>query len=205
MYRAIAEALEWTPTPRRVERERRRGRSQWLPGCQCPITEWWQPAMLTRTRVPASQTVVATVSTTTVPTPPASGTSVPGSPTATVAGDPAIYAQGIAVLQAYLDTWREQGLYAATTRYIMPTGDSPPLKQAALDSLKLLSGTIVSWRRYAWVSENQFTVTVTLDLHFPNQDGLAWGEGVNNRYATFIRPDTQAQFLIWLTTSPPPR
>jgi len=25
MYRAIAEALEWTPTPRRVEKERRKG------------------------------------------------------------------------------------------------------------------------------------------------------------------------------------
>jgi hypothetical protein len=48
-----------------------------------------------------------------------------------------------------------------------------------------------------------FTLLVAMDLHFPNGDGAAWGEGRNDRFVTFTRKSVSDSFRLNFSTGPP--
>jgi hypothetical protein len=68
---------------------------------------------------------------------------------------------------------------------------------------QLLSGEISGYEVYQHISDDDFTLLVDLQLHFPAANESAWGEGVNSRFITFQRADAGSPFLMQFATSPP--
>ena len=103
------------------------------------------------------------------------------------------YSAAIAEVGGYLATWHRQGAQAAQ-RFMVPAerGPSPIL---------LRSGKVVSYRPYRWVSPDNFTLFVILDLHFIGSPG-AWNSGSNGRFVTFTRRAGQSHYLMYFATGP---
>jgi hypothetical protein len=121
------------------------------------------------------------------------------------AGDPTAYAVAIAEVDAYLDAWSRQGSIKAAAIYNVaeqqaPTDAAPDWK----DPLILVSGKVVDYRPYAWVSSGQFTLMVTVDLQFAGSDpaAAAWGNGRNSRFVTFTGPNAATKYRMSWATGP---
>jgi hypothetical protein len=64
-----------------------------------------------------------------------------------------------------------------------------------------LRARVVHYQVDSWQSSDDFTLLVTLDLHFPPQAGVAWNEGMNGRFVQFGRESkTQTYRLGWATS-----
>jgi hypothetical protein len=64
-----------------------------------------------------------------------------------------------------------------------------------------LRARLVHYQVDSWRSPDDFTLLVTLDLHFPPQTALAWNEGSNGRFVHFSRgPHSQTYQLEWATS-----
>ena len=105
-----------------------------------------------------------------------------------------VYSAAIAELHDYLSVWHEQGRSVASERFLVSG-------QRGGGDYKLRRGKVVSYQPYRWVSGNQFTLLVTLDLHFTGSPG-AWNQGRNDRFVTFFRPTGRGPYLLQFATSP---
>ena len=91
---------------------------------------------------------------------------------------------------------------------------SATVPAAALGSLQLavqrlvgapapapLTAALVGCRVHAWSSVDDFTVLVTVSLHFASADTGAWNEGANDRFVRFTRvPGDTAYRLTWASS-----
>jgi hypothetical protein len=117
----------------------------------------------------------------------------------------AAYATAIAEVDAYLDTWSRQGSTKAAAIYNVPEQQAPTdAAQDWKDPLILVSGKVVDYRPYAWVSSGQFTLMVTMDLHFTGADpaASAWAEGRNSQVVTFRGPNATTKYRMSWATGP---
>jgi hypothetical protein len=74
------------------------------------------------------------------------------------------------------------------------------LTQARQGMPTIQRARLVSYRVYRWGTSDDFTLFVTLDLHFPTGNTAAWKEGLNGRFITFTKlPDDSAYQLSWAT------
>ncbi len=103
------------------------------------------------------------------------------------------YSAAIAEVNDYLATWHQQGAQAAQ-RFMVPAERGP-------NPILLRNGKVVSYRPYRWVSQDNFTLFVILDLHFAGFPG-AWDSGRNGRFVTFTRQAGQSHYLMYFATSP---
>lgn len=103
-------------------------------------------------------------------------------------------ATGMQRLRAYLDTWIRDGAIAAG-RFRVPD------QQTSVDQPDLLAATVTGQQVTRWVSSDQFTVMVTMQMHFAG-DGITFGEGVNTRFVTFTRSGPDQPYLLSFATSP---
>ncbi len=104
------------------------------------------------------------------------------------------YSAAIGELRDYLTAWHEQGESVASERFLVPS-------QRGGSGVILKTGTVISYQPYHWVSSSQFTLLVTLDLHFTGSPG-AWNVGNNDRFITFFRPAGQDRYLLQFATGP---
>ena len=109
----------------------------------------------------------------------------------------AVYAEGAAYIQSYLTSWQKNGLYVANQKYLNPSMGSTPKKGNPV----LISGSVTSTQQYNWVSADNFTVMVDLDLRFSG-NSAAWGNGINTRFVTFVRSSASAPYQMTLATGP---
>lgn len=122
-------------------------------------------------------------------------------------GNLAVYVEAIAEVNAYLDAWARHGPIVAAALYNVATlqahrdAETP---QAWRGPLFLISGQVTDYRPYAWVSTRQFTLLITMKLHFTGSDpaASAWAEGRNGRYVTFSRPNADALYRMSWATGP---
>jgi hypothetical protein len=105
------------------------------------------------------------------------------------------YSAAIAEVNDYLTTWHLHGAQAAQ-RFMVPAERGPDP-----NAILLSSGKVVSYRPDRWVSQDNFTLLVILDLHFAGSPG-AWNSGANGRYVTFTRQAAQSHYLMYFATSP---
>jgi hypothetical protein len=103
------------------------------------------------------------------------------------------YSTAIAEVNEYLMTWSEHGARAAQ-RFLVRSERGP-------DPIRLSSGSVISYKPDRWVSANEFTLLVILNLHFTGSSG-AWNPGRNGRFITFTRSGRQSQYLMYFATSP---
>lgn len=103
--------------------------------------------------------------------------------------------QAVSDLRQFLQVWTRDGLKAAAKTYVAPDGQPP-------GELQLTSGSVESFSVEKWQSADNFTLLVSLDLHFPNGDGAAFGEGRNDRFVTFSRPAPGRHFVMSFATGP---
>jgi hypothetical protein len=66
-----------------------------------------------------------------------------------------------------------------------------------------LSGSITDYQPYQHISDDDFTLLITFELHLPYGNESAWGEGPNSRFITFKRADASSPFTMKFATSPP--
>lgn len=68
----------------------------------------------------------------------------------------------------------------------------------------LLSARIESSQLVSWTSVNDFVLSVTMALRFREDPTLTsnWGEGDNNRFFRFTRPDAASAYRMYEATSP---
>lgn len=121
-----------------------------------------------------------------------------GSPTAdpAAAADLKTVQAGVAAIQAFLDTWRRDGLALATHRYL-DADSQVPLSATGLPRLR--SGKALHTEVFSWESRDRFTLYVSLELHFSG-DRMAWNEGENGRFITVTR--TGGALRLAFATSP---
>jgi hypothetical protein len=85
-----------------------------------------------------------------------------------------------------------RNLRAAVHRLTVPRSGSPTALRAKL----------VRYRIDSWDSADDFTLLVSLDLHFPTKDTLAWNEGSNERFIHFTRAPSAASYHLGWATGP---
>jgi len=98
----------------------------------------------------------------------------------------------ISALRDYLNLWRVAGFAVAARQYQVPSS-------SAMDTFRLKSGTVTSWRQVAWTSSNRFTLLVSLDLHFIGSSG-PWNVGGNDLYVTFTRSTSSGSWRMNIFT-----
>jgi len=64
------------------------------------------------------------------------------------------------------------------------------------------SARLVSYRLDSWRSPSDFTVVVTVDLHFATNNTMAWSKGSNTRFVRFTRSSSRDQYRLTWATSP---
>lgn len=109
-------------------------------------------------------------------------------------GDPTAYAEALAVLQDYLDTWKGEGPLVASQFNAVPFDANTP-KNVVVGGA-LLDGKVVSYSPLQLINENSFTLGVTVDLHFAPGAAVPWNDGPNTSFVTFARADTLSPFKI---------
>lgn len=122
-------------------------------------------------------------------------------PTKTLTGSmdhSAIYTEAFAYLQSFLDSWQKIGAYAAGRKYLDPSM-WPKQEQG---NPVLIAGTVKLTQPYSWVSSDHFTVMADLGLRFSGS-GVAWGNGINTRFVTFVRSSASTPYRMTLNTGPP--
>jgi hypothetical protein len=110
-------------------------------------------------------------------------------------GNGRAYAAAIAEVNEYLTVWREHGLVAAQRFKVLSERGPDP------SPVKLNGGEVTSYRPYRWVSEDNFTLLVILNLRFSGSPG-AWNPGKNGRFITFTRKAGQSRYLMYFATGP---
>jgi hypothetical protein len=105
-----------------------------------------------------------------------------------------VYSRAIAEVRAYLTAWQEHGEEAAALRYKVPAERGP-------DGMSLSSGSVLSYRPERWISADNFTLLVLMNLHFTGSPG-AWNPGLNGRFVTFTRAAGASGYLMYFATSP---
>jgi hypothetical protein len=134
-------------------------------------------------------------------------------PTPVLTGDAATYAAAVAEIQAYLDMWVKDGPYAAAARYLVPEEQAPACATARWPLTPgdpcgpaplLLSANVASTDVWSWTSSDDFTLGVTMSLHFGGDPTLTsnWGEGNNERFFRFTRPNAGSDYRMYLATGP---
>lgn len=98
----------------------------------------------------------------------------------------------VATIQAFLDTWRRDGIAVASRDYSVSD-------QQAASGPQLSAGKVLDASVSSWDSPDHFTLEVSLDLHFAG-DPLAWSQGANDRFVTVTR-DAKG-FRLSFATSP---
>ena len=148
-----------------------------------------------------------------VSAPPAPATSPPvppGSHVAPTGGDPAIYAAASSEIQSYLTMEVQHSPYAAAAAYLTRDEQAPagadtawPAPDADPQMPVLVAGSVYSYEPWSWTSADQFTLSVTLDLHFHGDPARAnWNEGHNQQFFTFSRPTPQTRWRMYVATGP---
>jgi hypothetical protein len=148
-----------------------------------------------------------------VSAPSAPGTSPAQPPTIHVAptgGDPAVYAAAISEIQSYLTMEVQHGPYAAAAAYLAADEQAPvgaattwPVPDADPQTPVLIAGSVYSYEPWSWTSADQFTLSVTLDLHFRGDPARAnWYEGHNGEFFTFSRLTPQTRWRMEIGTGP---
>lgn len=107
------------------------------------------------------------------------------------------YAQGLVVLRQFLGEWRSRGAAKAARDFLQPEFRAPPGQPGP----RLVFGKVVGFRPTSWTSPDRFTLVVDLDLRFAG-DPLAWGQGRNERFVTFVRVPGTQRYLLALATGP---
>lgn len=105
----------------------------------------------------------------------------------------AAYMDAVVELQDYLTYWQQAGPLKASRLFLMPSQQG--------DTVKLASGKVLSYHPYTWWSANNFTLLMSIDLHFVGWRG-AWNEGKNDRFVTFTRAPQGQPFRMALYTGP---
>lgn len=105
----------------------------------------------------------------------------------------AAYKSAANELQDYFNYWHLVGPVTASKLFLVPSQRD--------STVRLLSGKVMSFHSYAWSSASDFTLLMSLNLHFEDWHG-AWNEGKNDRFVTFTRGSHGQQFLIALNTGP---
>jgi hypothetical protein len=95
-------------------------------------------------------------------------------------------------LQDYLNYWHLVGPSTASKLFLVPSQRD--------STVKLASGKVLSYHPYSWKSQSDFTLLMSLDLHFNGWHG-AWNVGKNDRFVTFTRA-SNGQQLMALNTGP---
>ena len=95
-------------------------------------------------------------------------------------------------MRDYLYNWHLMGPGAASKLYLVPSQRN--------STVKLESGTLLRYHSYTWKSRNDFTMLMSLDLHFVGWHG-AWNAGENDRFVTFTK-SSNGQTLMTLNTGP---
>ena len=129
---------------------------------------------------------------------------------ASVGGNPAIYAAAISEIKSYLTMEVQHGPYAAAAAYLVADEQAPvgadttwPVPDADPRTSVLIAGSVYSYQPWSWTSGDQFTLSVTLDLHYRGDPGRAnWSEGRNTRFFIFSRPTAQARWRMEIATGP---
>jgi hypothetical protein len=124
------------------------------------------------------------------PSSPTASSPAPSSPapSSVASGHAAAFSAAVAQIQAYLDVWVKDGPSAAT---IPPAG------------AVLLSGSVTSYREWSWTSADDFTLDVTMNLHFRGDPTKwNWFEGANDRFFRFTRPDAGSAYRMYVATGP---
>ncbi len=122
--------------------------------------------------------------------PPAPSSVAPGSvASGSVASQQAAaYSAAVAQINAYLDAWVKDGT---------PGSAIPPAGAV------LLSASITSYREWSWTSSDDFTLHVTMDLHFGGDPTRwNWFEGANDRFFRFTRSTAGGSYQMDVATSP---
>lgn len=96
-------------------------------------------------------------------------------------------------VQDYLNYWHLAGPAIASKQFLVSSQQG--------GTVKLASGQVLSYHSYSWKSANEFTLLVSLSLHFSGSRG-AWNEGKNDRFVTFTRASQGRQFLMAFNTGP---
>jgi hypothetical protein len=96
-------------------------------------------------------------------------------------------------LQDYFNYWHLVGPVTASKRFLVPSQRG--------GTVKLASGKVSIYHAYTWKSQNDFTLLMSLNLHFEGRHG-AWNEGKNDRFVTFMRAPHGQPFLMELNTGP---
>jgi hypothetical protein len=96
-------------------------------------------------------------------------------------------------LQDYLNYWHLVGPATASKLFLVSSQRD--------GTVKLASGKVLSYHSYSWKSANDFTMLMSIDLHFAGWHG-AWNEGKNDRFVTFTRAPQGQPFLMALYTGP---
>jgi len=99
------------------------------------------------------------------------------------------YSAAMATVNDYLAAWHQQGGAQAAQQFMVPAERGP-------DPILLRSGKVVSYRPFRWVSQDDFTLFVILDLHFVGFPG-AWNSGSNGRFVTFTRQAGRSHYLMY--------
>jgi hypothetical protein len=105
----------------------------------------------------------------------------------------AAYRTAAGEVQDYLNYWHLEGPASASKLFLVPSQRG--------SAVMLASGKVLSYHAYSWKSANEFTLLVSVNLHFSGWHG-AWNEGKNDRFITFTRAATGQPFLMELNTGP---
>lgn len=105
----------------------------------------------------------------------------------------AAYKEAALELQDYFNYWHQVGPLKASRLFLVPGQRDA--------TVKLASGKVLSYHPYSWRSASDFTLLMSLDLHFVGWHG-AWSEGKNDRFVTFTRASHGQPFLMALNTGP---
>jgi hypothetical protein len=103
---------------------------------------------------------------------------------------------GRRLLRAHLETWRREGLFVASRRYLEAVSQPP----SDVGLPRLSSGRVLHADVFSWASPDRFTLEVSLDLHFRG-DPMAWNDGRNDRFVTFTGVDGALR-IADIATSP---
>ncbi|HEX2895759.1 MAG TPA: DUF4232 domain-containing protein [Marmoricola sp.] len=109
--------------------------------------------------------------------------SSPATPAETAEQRAAVHA-GVATIQAFLDTWRRDGLTAASHAYAVPDQQT----SSDIATPHLTAGSVGGAVLSSWRSADDFVLEVSLELHFEG-NRYAWNEGENGRFVTLTRTD----------------
>ena len=117
------------------------------------------------------------------------------------AGTAAASTAGANAIADYLRDWAAHGPAAAAATYLVPDQQIPPGQQVPAG--RLVTGWVSDPVLTSWVSTEDFTLRVTLVLHFSTgAPWAAWGEGANTRIVHVTKAAGATGYRLSLATGP---